>query len=72
MVDISGVWIAAWDLPDDTRLSRDQVAAALCELGYRMSVATLASKASRGSGPPYVKFGAVSLGRRHDVGRSEA
>jgi hypothetical protein len=61
MVDILGAWIAARDLPEQSLLSREQVAAALSELGFKMSVATLASKASRGSGPRYVKFNGRTL-----------
>jgi hypothetical protein len=41
----------------DALLTRPQTAAALTEEGYPTSAATLATKASRGGGPPYQLFG---------------
>jgi hypothetical protein len=44
--------------PDlDARLSRPELAAALTKAGFKMSPATLATKASRGGGPPMQKWG---------------
>ena len=45
-------------LPDslDTLLTRERVADALTEAGFPTSPKTLATKASRGGGPPYQKF----------------
>jgi hypothetical protein len=44
--------------PDhDTMLTRDAVAAALSAAGFPVSAATLATKATRGGGPPYRLFG---------------
>jgi hypothetical protein len=50
-------------VPDDpdTRLTRDAAAAALTEAGFPVSPATLATKATRGGGPPFQKFGARPL-----------
>jgi hypothetical protein len=46
-------------IPNDptTLLARDRCAAALTEAGYPTSPATLATKASRGGGPPFRKYG---------------
>ena len=41
----------------DTMLTRDAVAAALTAAGFPVSAATLATKATRGGGPPYRLFG---------------
>ena len=41
----------------DTLLTRDAVAAALTAAGFPISAATLATKATRGGGPPYRLFG---------------
>ena len=38
-------------------LTRDAVAAALTAAGFPFSAATLATKATRGGGPPYQLFG---------------
>jgi hypothetical protein len=38
-------------------LTRDETAAALTESGYPISAKTLATKASRGGGPPFHRFG---------------
>lgn len=43
--------------PDDRLLTRAGTATALTEAGYPTSPATLATKASRGGGPPFRKFG---------------
>lgn len=51
----------------DTMLRRRGAARALSEAGYPVSEATLATKASRGGGPPYQKFGRVPLYRRGDL-----
>lgn len=45
----------------DANLTRRQLAAALTEAGYPISEATLATKASRGGGPPFRKFGLRAL-----------
>jgi hypothetical protein len=41
----------------DARLTRDGLAEALTEAGFPTSAKTLATKASRGGGPPFRKFG---------------
>jgi hypothetical protein len=51
----------------DVLLSRALAAAALTETGYPVSKATLASKATRGGGPPYRLFGRRPLYRWNDV-----
>jgi hypothetical protein len=61
MIDLGGASIPASDLPDDSLLTRKQVALALTEVGFPISVSTLASKACELSGPPYVKFGSRTL-----------
>lgn len=38
-------------------LTRDQAAAALTAAGFPMKAKTLATKATRGGGPPYQSFG---------------
>jgi hypothetical protein len=51
-------------LPDPADLlSRQQAAAALTEAGYPTAAATLATKATRGGGPPFSKYGPKSLYR---------
>jgi hypothetical protein len=47
----------------DALLTRGATADALTENGYPMKPATLATKATRGGGPPYRRFGAVALYR---------
>jgi hypothetical protein len=42
-------------------LRRDACAEALTEAGYPVSPKTLATKASRGGGPPFQKFGRIPL-----------
>jgi hypothetical protein len=44
--------------PDpDIRLTRDQLAVALSAAGYSISSATLATRVSRGEGPPHAVWG---------------
>jgi hypothetical protein len=47
----------------DRLLTRAELAAALTELGFPTSPATLATRATRGGGPPFQKYGARSLYR---------
>jgi hypothetical protein len=47
----------ALPIPPNTRLSRREVAAALTAHGFRVAALTLATKAVRGGGPPYERFG---------------
>jgi hypothetical protein len=42
-------------------LTRDQAAAALTAAGFPVKPKTLATKASRGGGPPFRRFGAKPL-----------
>ena len=44
-------------LDRDVRLSRRQLSQKLRELGFRVSESTLSTKATRGGGPPFRKFG---------------
>ena len=46
-------------IPDrlDALLTRDTAAAALTEAGFPVKAKTLATKASRGGGPPFQKYG---------------
>jgi hypothetical protein len=55
-------------VPDDPniRLRRTATAAALTAAGFPVSDKTLATKASRGGGPPYRLFGRVPLYRWGD------
>jgi hypothetical protein len=50
-------------IPDDSDklLTRSQTAAALTAAGFPTSVATLSTKATRGGGPPYRRFGPRAL-----------
>ena len=50
----------------DTRLRRKEAADALRAAGFPISDKTLATKASRGGGPPYRLFGRVPLYRWGD------
>ena len=52
---------------DDTLLTRDMAAAALTEAGYPVKSKTLATKATRGGGPPYRLFGVRPLYRWGDA-----
>lgn len=45
----------------DARLTRDQTAAALTEAGFPVKAKTLATKATRGGGPPFQRFGSRPL-----------
>ncbi len=45
----------------DMLLTRSQTAAALTEAGYPISAATLSTRATRGGGPPFRKFGPRAL-----------
>jgi hypothetical protein len=45
------------EISDEALLTRNAIAAALTQAGYPTSPATLASKATRGGGPPYRRFG---------------
>ncbi len=45
----------------DTKLTREQLAGALTEAGYPISKATLATKATRGGGPPFQLWGTKPL-----------
>ena len=47
----------------DTLLTRKATAAALTAAGYPVTEKTLATKATRGGGPPFQKFGRVPLYR---------
>ncbi len=51
----------------DSLLTRDRTAAALTEAGFPVKAKTLATKATRGSGPPYRKFGLRVLYRWGDA-----
>ncbi len=51
----------------DTLLPRAQAAQALTEAGFPISPATLATKATRGAGPPYQLFGRKPLYRWGDL-----
>jgi hypothetical protein len=48
---------APYDLKPDTELTREQLAAALTAIGRPITTATLASMASRRTGPPFVTWG---------------
>src|SRR5215831_9488653 len=51
----------------DALLTRDQTAAALAAAGFPVKSKTLATKASRGGGPPYRLFGPRVLYRWEDA-----
>lgn len=51
----------------DALLTRDQTAKALTKAGYPVAPATLATKATRGGGPPYRVFGRRALYRWGDA-----
>jgi len=59
----------ATNAPDnpETLLTRDAVAAALTARGYPVKSKTLATKASRGGGPPFRHFGARVIYRWGDA-----
>ena len=56
-------------IPDnlETLLTREATAEALTAAGFPTSPATLATKASRGGGPPFRRFGARPLYRWGDA-----
>jgi hypothetical protein len=55
-------------MPDrDALLTRDATAAALSEAGFPVAPTTLATKATRGGGPPFRKFGPRPLYRWGDA-----
>jgi hypothetical protein len=54
-------------LSDDALLSRAKTAAALTGVGFEISAATLATKATRGGGPPYRLFGRKPIYRWGDA-----
>ncbi len=54
-------------LTPDTKLRRSALAEALTEAGYPTATSTLATKATRGGGPPYQLFGRVPLYRWGDA-----
>jgi hypothetical protein len=51
----------------DTLLTRDQTAFALTTAGFPVKAKTLATKASRGGGPPFSLFGTKPLYRWGDA-----
>jgi len=51
----------------DTLLTREQTAVALSEAGYPTRPKTLATKATRGGGPPYRLYGPRALYRWADA-----
>jgi hypothetical protein len=54
--------------PDpDALLTRDQAAAALTAAGFPVRAKTLATKATRGGGPPFRRFGPRPLYRWADA-----
>jgi hypothetical protein len=57
------------EIPDDpdTLLTRAATAAALTATGYPTARATLATRATRGGGPPYRRYGRVPLYRWGDA-----
>jgi hypothetical protein len=57
-------YVAGMD--DDTRLSRKEAAHALTEVSYRITVPTLATLASCGLGPSYIRFGKRTIYRWGD------
>lgn len=59
----------AYQLPEnpETLLTRNAVAAALTAAGFPVKSATLATKATRGGGPPYRVFGMRPLYRWKDA-----
>jgi hypothetical protein len=56
-------------IPDnpDARLTRNAAAAALTAAGFPIKPATLATKATRGGGPPFQRFGSRPLYRWADA-----
>ena len=59
---------ANFKVPDaDALLTRDKVAEALTDAGFPVKAKTLATKATRGGGPPYRLFGQRPLYRWGDA-----
>ena len=60
---------APTSIPDDpeTRLRRDDLAEALSAAGFPVSPSGLATRASRGGGPPFQKFGRYPIYRWADA-----
>lgn len=54
-------------LAPDTLLRRRSLAEALASAGFPVTESTLATKASRGGGPPFRRFGLVPLYRWQDA-----
>jgi len=54
------------NLTADTRLTRRQLAEMLTAEGFPISPATLATKATRGGGPKFQRFGRIPLYRWGD------
>jgi hypothetical protein len=52
---------------DDALLTRDALAAALSEFGFPIAGPTLATKATRGGGPPFQRFGRRPLYKWSDA-----
>jgi hypothetical protein len=59
--------MAAIPLSPDALLTRDRVSEALTTAGFPVKPKTLATKATRGGGPPYRLFGRVPLYRWGDA-----
>jgi hypothetical protein len=57
----------AQSLSPETLLRRTPLANALADAGYPIRPATLATKATRGGGPPFHKFGRIPLYRWGDA-----
>ena len=55
------------DIDPESLFRRREAAKALSEAGFPVSPATLATKATRGSGPKYHLFGRVPLYRWRDL-----
>jgi len=55
------------EISDEALLTRGATAAALTDAGYPTSPATLATKATRGGGPPFRRFGSRPLYRWRDA-----
>jgi len=52
---------------DDVLLTRDAVSSALTAIGFPIAGPTLATKATRGGGPPFQRFGRRPLYRWGDA-----
>ncbi len=63
----SGAKMALRSIDPEMRLRRKAVAEALTEHGFPTAEATLATKATRGGGPPYQVFGRIPLYRWADA-----